>query len=109
MESEKFSYIFTKTAEEDIGGIVDYMATELANPDAAGRFLDELEIKLDDICQSPNIGRVVENEYLKRDDVRRFLVGNYIAYYLVDQNEQRVVLLRIVYGKRNQNKILKDI
>ena len=109
MESKKYSYIFTKSAEADIEGIIEYMAEELTNPIAAGKFIDELEAKLDDTCKSPGIGRLVENEYLKRDDVRRFLVGNYIAYYIADKNNHTIVLLRIVYGKRDQKQILRDI
>jgi transposase len=43
-----------------------------------------LEKKLEEICKAPKAGRPVHNPYLKRDDVRRVLVKNYIAYYLID-------------------------
>ena len=51
----------------------------------------------------------MENEHLKRNDVRRFLVDNYICYYIVDDEERNIVILRLVYGKRDQGKILKSI
>ena len=49
----------------------------------ASDFADELEKKIDEICKAPKTGRLVENEYLKRNDVRRILVGNYIVYYII--------------------------
>ena len=47
-------------------------------------------------------------EFLKRNDVWRFLVKNYIAYYLIDDENQKIVILRFVYSGRDQDKIVKD-
>ena len=68
-----------------------------------------LEEKLEEICKAPKTGRPVHNPYLKRDDVRRVLVKNYIAYYLIDEEEENIVVLRVVYSRRDQDKILKTI
>ncbi len=109
MASRKYDYVLTETAEADIDEALEYIAVDLSNPDAASSFADELEEKLDELCKAPKTGHPVGNEYLKRDDVRRILVGNFIVYYLIDEDNGHVVLLRVVYGKRDQNKILKDI
>ena len=69
----------------------------------------KLEEKLSDICKNPVSGRIVENEYLKRDDIRRFFVKNYIVYYVIDEDNSRVVVLRMVYGRRNQDEIIKEL
>ena len=69
----------------------------------------QLMQKIDAVCKTPKIGRPVENEYLRRNDVRRFLVGNYIAYYIIDEAAWNIVILRMVYGGRDQDKILKGI
>lgn len=37
------------------------------------------------------------------------LVGNYIIYYLLDIGENIIYILRIVYGKRNLDEILKKL
>lgn len=109
MTSERYSFILTETAEADVDEAFDYIANELVNPEAASAFADELENKLEEICKVPKAGRHVHNPYLKRDDVRRTLVKNYIAYYLVDEEEKNIVVLRVVYKRRNQDKILKTI
>ncbi len=109
MAFKMYEYDFTELAEADIDDILFYITNELCNPKAAADFADELEKRLDDICKSPKNGRLVVNEFLKREDVRRFLVDNYIAYYIIDEVNSRIVLLRVVYSKRNQNEVLKEI
>lgn len=37
------------------------------------------------------------------------LVENYIMYYLPDAGEKIIYILRIVYGKRNMDVILKKL
>lgn len=81
----------------------------MSNPDAATDFADELEEKIEELCKTPKSGRPVSNEFMRRDDVRRILVGNFVAYYIVDDEAKRIVILRVVYGKRDQIKILKDV
>ena len=109
MASKKYGYVLTEIAEADIDETFEYIATDLSNPDAASNFADELEKKIDEICKTPKTGRLVENEYLKRNDVRRFLIDNYICYYLIDDEAHNIVILRLVYGKRDQDKVLKKL
>ena len=111
MASDRYNYVLTESAEADIDEAFDpgYIAGDLVNPDAPSRLADELEEKLEEICKTPKAGRPVHNPYLKRDDVRRVLVKNYIAYYLIDEEEANIVVLRVVYSRRDQDKILKTI
>ncbi len=109
MASKKFTYVLTETAETDLDEIFEYIAVDLVNPDAASAFADELEEKLDEVCKAPKSGRLVDNEFLKRDDIRRTRVGNFIAYYVIDDAEKHIVVLRVVYSKRDQDRVLKEI
>ena len=109
MASDRYNYVLTESAEADIDEAFDYIANELVNPDAASAFADELEEKLEEICKTPKAGRPLHNPYLKRDDVRRVLVKNNIAYYRIDEEKENIVVLRVVYNRRDKNKILKNI
>ena len=109
MVSNHYTYVLTDKYEADIDEIVDYIANELYSPSAASDFVDELDQKLEEICKTPKAGRLVDNPYLKRDDVRRVLVKSYTAYYLIDVGEQQIVVLRVVYSRRDQNKILRTL
>ncbi len=108
MASKNYEYFFTESAETDIDLALSYLSDTLNNPDAASDLVDELEEQLDIICKRPETGKIVENEFLKRNDVWRFLVKNYIAYYLIDDKNQMIIILRFVYSGRDQDKIVKD-
>ncbi|MBR0090090.1 MAG: type II toxin-antitoxin system RelE/ParE family toxin [Lachnospiraceae bacterium] len=108
MASERFTYRLTKVAEADIDETLSYITNTLGNPDAATTFVNELEEKLGKLCKSPKTGKLVENEFLTRRDVRRILVKNYIAYYFLDEINHSIVILRVVYGRRDQDKIIGD-
>lgn len=64
---------------------------------------------MEEVCKTPKAGRPVHNPYLKRDDIRRVLVKNYTAYYLIDEKKENIVVLRVVYNRRDQDKVLKTI
>lgn len=109
MAFEKYGYVLTETAVADINETFDYISGNLSNSDAASHFADELENKIDEICRISRTGKKVENEYLKRDDIRRFLVSSYIVYYIIDEKACNIVILRLVYGRQNQDRILRNL
>ena len=107
--ASKFGYRLTKRAESDLDGIVSYIAIELANPQAASDFVDKLKDNIDEARAFPESGSLVDNEFLQLDNLRKKLIGNYIMYYLLDVGENIIYILRIVYGKRNLDEILKKL
>ena len=74
--------------------------------DAADAFFDEFDIKAVEICKSQKSGIPVNNEYIIRDDVSKFLVKKYIAYYVADFENNEIQIARVVYGGMDQEKIL---
>lgn len=107
MQTGIFTYRLSDAAKEDLAEIYDYISFNLSNPDAADAFLDEFDAKAVEICKSPRSGTPVNNEYIIRDDVRKFLVKNYIAYYVVDDEKYEVQVARVVYGGRDQEKVFQ--
>ena len=109
MAFKEYVFELTETAESDIDYTYNYIAETLGNPNAASELADELEIQIDKICKRPETGRLVENEFLRRKDVWRFIVKNYIAYYIIDDENEKIVILRFVYSGRNQDQIVKEL
>ena len=107
--ASKFGYRLTKRAESDLDGIVSYITVDLANPQAASDFVDKLQDTIEEARAFPESGSLVHNEFLQIENVRKKLVGNYIMYYLPDIGENIIYILRIVYGKRNLDEILKKL
>ncbi|MFR8171880.1 MAG: type II toxin-antitoxin system RelE/ParE family toxin [Marvinbryantia sp.] len=108
MES-KWDYQLTRKADADLDEIVGYIAVELANPKAASDFVDKLQATIEEARSFPESGSPVVNEYLPETEVRKKVVGNYIMYYLPDSTERMIFVLRIVYGRRNMDEILRQI
>ena len=107
--SSNYQYHFTKKAETDLDEILSYISIELSNPDAAASFLKDLQTVLTSICSVPKIGRIVENEFLPDKEIRKSLVGNYVLYYLPDIKEKRIYVLRLLYGRRNLDELVREI
>lgn len=107
--ASKWNYFFTRKAEGDLEDTVRYIAVELANPQAASDFADALQKNIDEICLFPKSGSLVANEFLANANVRKKSIGNYIMYYLPDFLKKRILVLRIVYGKRNIDEILRRL
>ena len=107
--NSRFPYRFSKKAEADLDEILSYISIELSNPQAASSFLKDLQTVIDSICAIPNMGRIVENEFLPDREVRKSLVGNYILCYLPDTNEKIIYILRILYGRRSLDELVREI
>lgn len=109
MDSNQFTYHIISDAKIDIDDIVKYMVSELYNPEAANRFLSDLDEKLENICAMPKIGSIVENELYKRCDVRRIYLRNYEIYYFIDEYQKIINVMRVVSAKRDQRLIIASI
>ncbi len=107
--ASKYEYKMTEKAESDLDEIVSYIKVSLANITAASNFINKFLETIEETIEYPECGPIVVNEFLQIENVRRRLVGSYIMYYLLSHEEKTIYILRIVYGKRNIDEIIKDL
>lgn len=105
----EYSYYFTQKAADDIEDILNYISVELSNPTAARELNSEIFKNIEELTSFPDLGLLVENEYLADKFVRRLIVNNYTVFYKVFDSECKIYILRVVYSKRNLNEILASI
>lgn len=108
MES-KWGYRLTQKADADLDDIVGYIAVELANPKAASDFLDKLQEVIEEARSFLESGSLVINEFVPNTKIRKKLAGNFIMYYMPDFDEKMIFVLRIVYGRRSMDEILRQL
>ena len=108
MES-KYSYRFTKKAEQDLDEILNYISVDLVNPAAAQNLGRKIFEKIDMIRMFSDSGAPVDNEFLADKTVRKLSVDYYVIYYKTYYEEKAISIIRIVYGKRNLDEILKTM
>ena len=41
--------------------------------------------------------------------IRKKIIGNYVLYYKADKDKKLIWVLRVVYGARNMDAILKNL
>lgn len=105
----KYSYRFTEKAEQDFDEILQYISVDLVNPTAAQNLGRKVFEKIDIVRAFPDSGALIDNEFLSDKTVRKLSVDNYVIYYKAHYDERIISILRIVYGKRNLDEILKTM
>ena len=105
----KYSYRFTEKAEQDFDEILRYISVDLANPIAAQNIGRKIFEQIDTVRAFPEFGTSVDNEFLADKTVRKLLVDSYIVYYKTHHDEKIISVIRIIYGKRNLDEILKTM
>ena len=100
---------FTDTAKEDLDNTLSYISKELCNPIAANNLFVKIEEVINRICDFPESCPIVENDYVVVKDIRKAVIDNYIMYYIFEEDRHIISILRIVYGRRNLDEIIKLI
>ena len=98
---------YLPAARQDMVDIVRYISRELRDPTAAERLAAELIEAGDSIPGFPYANptytpiRPLKREYRKR------LVQNYIMFYWVDEGRKLVTIARVIYAKREIDRLLE--
>ena len=107
--ANKYSYKFLPIADKDLDNTLSYIEQELHNPKAAEDLASEIFNKIDVACNNPEAFAKVNNEFIKDKTLRRFTAGNYVVFYKPNQDTQVIIIMRIIYGGMDIDKILKSM
>ena len=86
----------------------DYIEFVLLNPQAADDLLDTVEETLPTLAQYAQRYALVDDPVLRAWGIRFVQIKNYLAFYTISEGEQKVYIVRFLYGKRNWISILKN-
>ena len=102
-----YSVQFLPLAQNDLLEIVQYIANDLFNKQAANKLADEIIKATDILADFPyaypvyNPIRPIKTEY------RKIAVQKYMVFYSVDERTKTVTIARIIYAKRDYDKLVK--
>lgn len=102
-------YKFTDAAKQDLDDILYYISKKLDNPIATTNFMTKLKDTISNVTAFPNCGMVVENDFIQRKDIRKLPILNYSFYYQFIKSDNYILILRIIYGKRDPEQIAREI
>ncbi len=106
MPKSSFHLKFTAAAYDDLEQIYSYISERLLAETAADNLLGKIENSIMRLREFPYSGSLVSDEPLKKRGYRKLIVDNYIAFYLVNDTDGQVVIMRILYGAQNYQNIL---
>ena len=104
----KYEVHITRTAERDITRAADYIEYVLYNQEAADYLLDEIENVVSSLTEFPEKYQTIDDPLLKAWGVRSVKVGSYLMFYVVCADQERVLIIRFLFSRRNWNSILKS-
>lgn len=102
-----YSIHITAAAERDMANASNHIEFVLKNPEAADDLLDEAELKINALSSFPGKFPLVNDPLLSSWGIRFTQIKKYLAFYVISEEEQNVIVVRFLYRKSNWGFILK--
>lgn len=99
--------VLTEPAEFDLQNIDYYISVNLCSPQAAKRITDGIMNVIRKLKYNPKRQPLVNDDYLKRMQLRRIDFANYNIFYYYDSGRDMVHIFRILYNQSDWQSILK--
>ncbi len=94
----------SKVAKQDLYDIYRYIADELLSKSTAINQLKRIEDAILSLATMPKKHRVYDEKI--NPDIRFLPVNNYLIFYIVNEKDFIVNIVRVLYGGRNFRDIL---
>ncbi len=95
-------------AEADLRGIYAYITFNLLSPKNAQGQISRLEQAILSLGDFPARHRLVSFEPWKSRGLRVMLCDNFLIFYFVFEEKHEVIVSRVLYGKRDIEKVIND-
>lgn len=102
-----YKLAYLPVAQNDMIEIVRYISKDLKNPVAAERLAVELIGAAESVLAFPYATPVYQPIRPLKREYRKILVQNYLMFYWVDEEKKLVTVARVMYARRNIDKLLK--
>ena len=89
--------------------IAHYISYDLMAPEAADNLLDDLKASILKLSVLPKKYSLIEEEPWRSEGVRKIVVKNFLVYYWIDEEYNKVQVTAVIYSKRDQIKQLKNM
>ena len=97
---------FTEAAEADLDDALQYVRTVLKAPEAADRLVDMVEQSATALAEFPQAHPLVRDDYLATQGVPYAVLGNYLAFFVINEQLQKVTVVRFLHGRRDWSTLL---
>lgn len=102
----KYKLKVTKTASNDLDQIYSYIAKELSAEMAADNLMGKIEKQLLRLCDYPYSNTQLTDGIVISKGYYRLPIENYLVFYIVDELDKSVIIMRVIFGARNYERFL---
>ena len=90
---------YSKESRQDLIEIKKYIKYNLQEPESAQKLISKIRAKIDELTNNPQIYAIIDDDFIKKFEIRKLLVDNYIIFYRIKNYDIQIV--KIMYNKRN--------
>ena len=98
----------SKTAKEDLESIIFYIRNELSGDIVADKYKIMFKQELLNLESVAGVMPVLDEKLTGYTNIRKVNVKNYIIFYIINEEENKVSVLQIGYAFMDWEKFLKD-
>lgn len=104
----KYEVVTTAQAVADLRAIFEYIAYELLAGENAIKQLDRLEEAILSLDEMPERYHLYDKEPWRERNLRIMPVDNYLVFYIPQDDDKTVTIIRVMYGRRDIDAQLKQ-
>ncbi|WP_294160629.1 type II toxin-antitoxin system RelE/ParE family toxin [uncultured Selenomonas sp.] len=106
--SDAYTVVYTTEAKNDLFEIYAHIAYDLEAPEAAKEQVTRIRAEIRTLDFMPARYEAVRWEPWKSLNMRRIPVNRFVIYYAIDEAQRTVTIVRIFYGGRDVENIIKE-
>lgn len=103
-----YSLIFTETAKQDYINIARYIAEESSNTDIVIKYILKLQSETERLKEFPDIGIFPKDRFILSVGYRILICDDYLTFYKILEEEKKVVIHKVINGKRDYKHFLRN-
>ncbi len=103
---KQYKVLMTEPAVDDLQEIVQYISDELFEPVIAKKLVGKIKEAVMSLDKLPTRHALVADERLAMQEIRKLIVENYIAFYMISEKDETVTIIRILYSRRDWEHLL---
>lgn len=100
----KYITQYSEEAKQDLIEIKKYIKYNLQEPNIANKLISKIKNAIEDIKNNPEVYAIIDDDFIKKLEIRKIIVDNYIIFYRIKSNTIEIV--RVMHGRRNWIKLL---
>lgn len=102
---KKYNIEYSKDARQDLINIKKYIKYNLQEPNIAQKLIMKIKSEVEKLRNNPKIYTIIDDDIIKRLEIRKIIIDNYIVFYRI--NNESIQVVRIMYGRRNWMALLQ--